>query len=99
MAKRHFGGGYSRQIKKYSTFLDWYHNCGLRAGDEHYDLRRDGPSKMSQFTFRCNSQGARCLVYQEDCITKTNDGGLNSMKKERKIVWIHPSENVMQCPV
>ena len=25
-------------------------NCGLRAGDEHYDLRRDGPTKASQFS-------------------------------------------------
>ena len=26
-------------------------NCGLCAGDEHYDLRRDGPKKLSQIQF------------------------------------------------
>ena len=25
-------------------------NCGLRAGDEHYDLHRDSPNKASQLT-------------------------------------------------
>ena len=74
-------------------------NCGLRAGDEHYALRRDGPTKKSQFSFKRNSKGVRCLLYQEDFITKTNDNGLNSMNKERKIVCVHPSSNINRCPV
>ena len=32
-------------------------NCGLRAGDEHYELRRDGPTKLSQFSFQRNTKG------------------------------------------
>ena len=74
-------------------------NCGLCAGDEHYDLRRDGPKKLSQLQFKCNSKGQCCVVYTEDSITKTNDGGLNSLRKDRKIVWIYPSVNPVRCPV
>ena len=74
-------------------------NCGLRAGDEHYDLRRDSPDKPSQFSFQRNEKGQRCVVYTEDTVTKTNDGGLGHMRKDRKIVWIYPSLNVNRCPV
>ena len=74
-------------------------NYGLRAGDEHYYLRRSTPEKESQFTFQHNSVGKRCVVYTEDTITKTNDGGLANMRKDRKIVWIYPSDNINCCPV
>ena len=75
-------------------------NCGMRAGEEHYELRRDGPTKLSQFSFKRNDTGARCVVYEEDTITKTNDGGINSMRKDRKIVWINPNKSdVARCPV
>ena len=60
-------------------------NCGLRAGDEHYDLTCEGLDKPSQFSFKRNDSGVRCLVYQEDTITKTNGGGLDSLRKERKV--------------
>ena len=62
-------------------------NCALRAGDEHYALRRPGECVTSQFSFEYNSVGLRCVVYREDSVTKTNKGGLRDMKKERKIVW------------
>ena len=74
-------------------------HCGLRAGDEHYDLRRDAPGKNSQFSFQRNSKGQRCVVYTEDTVTKTNDGGLASLRKERKVVWMYPSSDVTKCPV
>ena len=32
-------------------------------------------------------------------MTKTNDGGLAHMRKDRKIVWVHPSSNVDRNPV
>ena len=35
----------------------------------------------------------------EGTITKTNDGGLADMRKERKVIWVFPSENVTHCPV
>ena len=38
-------------------------------------------------------------MYTEDCVTKTNDGGLSSMKKEHKVVWVYPSSNFQRCPV
>ena len=62
-------------------------NCGLRAGDEHQNLRRDGLELKSQFSFECDSEGIHCVVYTEDIVTKTNDGGLNSLKKESKVRW------------
>ena len=74
-------------------------NLALRAGDEHYYLRRDVPGKSLQLSFERNEKGVRCLVYREDNVTKTFDGGLKDLKKERKIVWIYPSENSDRCPV
>ena len=74
-------------------------HCSLRAGDEHHDLRRDTKDKASQFSFQRNESGVRCLVYTEDTVTKTNDGGLSHMRKDRKVVWVYPSNNVKRCPV
>ena len=74
-------------------------NLALRAGDEHYNLRRDAPGLPSQLSFERNSKGQRCLVYREDSVTKTNSGGLKDYKKEHKVVWVHPSENSVRCPV
>ena len=74
-------------------------NLALRAGDEHYCLRRDVPGQDSQLSFRRNSKGVHCLVYEEDTVTKCNDGGLKQMRKQHKIVWVHPSENITKCPV
>ena len=74
-------------------------NCALRAGDEHYNLRRPGGCTSSQLSFELNEFGIRCLVYREDSVTKTNKGGLRDMKKERKIVWIKPNSDLTRCPV
>ena len=51
------------------------------------------------FSFKRDSTGVRCLVYIEDTTTKTNDGGLKSMRKECKIVWVYLSKNSVCCPV
>ena len=75
-------------------------NLALHAGDEHHDLRRNSPAKCSQISFeRDIASGKRCLVYREDTVTKTNDGGLANMKKQRKVVWIFPNDSVVRCPV
>ena len=76
-------------------------NCALRAGDEHYALRRPGVDGAweSQLSLEKNSLGVKCLVYREDTVTKTNRGGLKDMRKERKIVWIKPNKNINRCPV
>ena len=86
------------QLRETVLFLIGIH-IGLRPGDEHYNLRRDSDTNPSQLSFKRNEDGLRCLVYTEDCITKTNDGGLKSMKKERKVVWVYPSQNKVRCPV
>ena len=65
--------------------------CCLRGVGEHYDLRCDHPDKLSQLTFERDSKGVRCLVYREDCVTKTHDGGLKDMRRERKVVWVYPN--------
>ena len=73
-------------------------NCALRAGDEHYALRRPGGCTSSQINFDMTC-GLKCVVYKEDCVTKTNRGGLRDMKKDRKVVWIKPNDSPMRCPV
>ena len=75
-------------------------NVYLRAVDEHYNLRRDMPNQKSQFSFVSNPKGVRCIVYHEDQVTKTHDGGLKDMHRERKVVWIYPNQgNSSRCPV
>ena len=39
------------------------------------------------------------LGYREDTATKTNDGVISNMKKEGKVVWVFPSDDVNRCPV
>ena len=74
--------------------------CMLRGVGEHYNLRRDMPNKKSQISFECDSSGVRCLVYREDFVTKTHDGGLRDMRHDRKVVWVHPNiDNPDHCPV
>lgn len=75
-------------------------NCTLRAGDEHYQLRRETPLKKSQIQFEVSELGERCFIYYEDTGTKSNDGGLKHMRYDRKIVWVHPNNvNRERCPV
>ena len=50
-------------------------HCCLRGVGEHYALRRDMPEKLSQLSFQRDSKEVRCLVYKEDQVTKTHDGG------------------------
>ena len=57
-------------------------NVGLKAGNEHYNLRHDSEGLPSKLSFKMNDEGVHFLVYTEDCTTKTNNGGLNSIKKE-----------------
>ena len=57
------------------------------------------PTQKSQLQFERNSRGERCVVYREDYVTKTHDGGLADMRREKKVVWLFPSSNVNRCPV
>ena len=67
-------------------------NVMLRAVEEHYCLRRDMPDQKSQLSVRISESGEKCLFYQEDCVTKTHDGGLNNMRRERREVWVFPNK-------
>ena len=75
-------------------------NCCLRAVEDHYNLRRDTVDEPSQLSFVFNPRGVKCVVYQEDSVTKTHDGGLHDMRHDRKVVWIYPNAgNISRCPV
>ena len=71
----------------------------LRAVDKHYHLRRDMPYEGSQLQFRNSQDGIKCLVYQEDVVSKTHNGGINDRKSDRKEVWIYPHINSDRCAV
>ena len=62
-------------------------NLALRAGDNHYDLRCDHCGRKSHLSFENNKNGVN-FFWGEDTVTKTNDGGLNDMQKERKIMGV-----------
>ena len=75
-------------------------NIYMRAIEDHYNLRRDMPTEKSQLTFMSNIKGVKCLVYQENRISKTHDGGLKDMHHNRKMVWVYPNvTNPQRCPV
>ena len=74
-------------------------NVTLRAVDEHYHLRRDMTNKSSQLQFERSPNGDKCLVYREDFVTKTHDGGIKDRKHDRKVVWVYPNDNPIRCTV
>ena len=74
-------------------------NVLLRAVEEHYYLCRPSEFEPSQISFERNDKGVKCLVYREDMVTKSHDGGLNDMRRDRKIVWVYPSSDEWRCPV
>ena len=42
----------------------------------------------------------KCLVYREDAVSKTHDGGIQDRKSDWKEVWIYPNDdNVTKCTV
>ena len=74
-------------------------NFFLRSVQDHYNMRRWTPTQNSQLTFT-TIQGSRCLVYQEDSVTKTHDGGLKDRNRDRKRVVLHPvSSNPDRDPI
>ena len=73
-------------------------NCYLRSVQDHYNLRRWAPDQDSQIKFE-NVNGKRCLVYREDFISKTHDGGLGDMKNDRKEVYVFPNDDPKRCAV
>ena len=71
-------------------------HCTLRGGLEHNNLRC--PGCKSQLSFERDKLGVEHLVYREDPLQKTYQGGLLS-KGCNKIVHVYPSNNILRCPV
>ena len=69
-------------------------NMYLCTVKDHYNLHRNMPDQKSQITFEMNEKGVMCMVYREDTVTKTHDGGLKDMRAERKVVWVYPRSNL-----
>ena len=57
------------------------------------------PNKCSQLQFERDPDGVKCLVYREDAVSKTHDGGIADRKSDCKEVWIYPNDNVNRCTV
>ena len=70
----------------------------LRGVAEHCNLRCPGPGFNSQISFEKDSCGIECIVYREDPLQKTNQGGLTCRTKP-KVVWVYPSANSERDPV
>ena len=72
-------------------------HLALRGGIEHMRLRR--PGFQCQIVNELDEEtGKEILIYTEDALQKTNQGGLVG-KPTHKVVRIFPSENVNRCPV
>ena len=74
-------------------------NVTLHAIDEHYNLHREMPTKVIQIQLERDPDGVKCLVYREDAVTKTHDGGINDRKSDRKEVWVYPNDISEHCTV
>ena len=72
-------------------------HLALHGDVEHLRLRRPGfdPQITTELD---NASGQEILIYREDPLQKTNQGGLDS-KPHNKIVKVYPSENFHHCPV
>ena len=70
--------------------------CALRGGVEHNKIRR--PNCNGQVQLERDMRGIQCLVYREDPLQKTNQGGL-VCKGSSKTVNVYPSEDITRCPV
>ena len=74
-------------------------NTTLRAIEEHYYLHREMPYKSSQLQFERDPDGVKCLVYREDAVSKTHDGGIDDRKSDRKEVWVYLNDDTNRCTV
>ena len=71
-------------------------HCALRGGVEHQRLRR--PGFRSQIEFKKEQSGVEKIIYSEDPLHKTAQGGIGC-KSSRKIVHVYPSSDISRCPV
>ena len=71
-------------------------HCALRGGNEHNKLRRTGFE--SQLKLQTDECGIECLVYTEDPLQKTNQGGL-LCKNRLKKVFVYAGSNPQRYPL
>ena len=71
-------------------------HCALRGGTKHNKLRR--PGFDCQLKIDRDECGVKLLVFTEDPLQKTNQGGLAS-HNTNKIVYIYPSADMHRCPL
>ena len=93
--KKILGESTPEQLLKTVIYMIGMH-CALRSGAEHNDLRH--PGLNSQFSFESDVKGKERLVYKEDPLQKTNQGGLEC-KGSRKIVYIYQASDRSRCPI
>ena len=89
--------GNETPIQLFKTVIDMIGlHCALRGGSEHNRLCRLGFD--CQITIKHDDRGIERLIYKEDALHKTHQGGL-SCKPFNKVVYVYPSANVSRCPV
>ena len=71
-------------------------HLALRRGVKHTHLRR--PGFNCQITVNVDDKNRERLVYVEDPLQKTNQGGI-STRNSSKTVFVYGSSNVERCPV
>ena len=71
-------------------------HCALRGGVEHNNLCRPGCN--SQFSIDYDTFGRERLVYKEDPLQKTNQGGLMA-RKCNKVVNVYAASRRDRCPI
>ena len=71
-------------------------HLALRGGVEHACLRR--PGFDPQIIVEKDDHGKKRLVYKEDPLQKTNQGGL-VCKRSNKVVYVYESVSLRKCPV
>ena len=71
-------------------------HLALRGGIEHNKLRR--PGFECQISVEMDDKNRERLVYREDPLQKTNQGGLMS-KRNNKIVYVYSASERTRCPV
>ena len=72
-------------------------NLSLRGGNEHRKLRRPGLNE--QITVGVDSDNIKCLKFQVDGKSKTNQGGLTCKWHQPKVVNVYQNPDQSRCPV
>ena len=96
--KRNFLGDDTPDKLRTTAYFVLGINCYLRSVQDHYNMRKWCPDQDSQLSFEFVN-GKRCLIYREDFISKTHNGGLGDMKTDRKEVVVFPHDDPKRCPV